>query len=251
MGIEKAIQKVKNNRQVRKVEHNNNFSDIITDELIKEAKFRRYGHWFKVDNRNRLLESPKNTDMESESKKWILKFVKKIINLNPKSIIDLASGGGNGISNLLYNILDYDKIISVERDIKCTWTIQYRLNYLAESNNADAIAGDIRYLPIKSESFDTAMIMNSLMEIVNLSEAIKETYRILKKDGYFVVLHNYEPTLYGIIELEDYCLFAKEADLYSSYDDFVSLTESLGFRRIETIFTEYNNTKSCISVYKK
>lgn len=254
IGIENAINMVKKNTIVlnnkKSYSHNNDYSDIITNQLVNKAKYRKSGKWFTRGNKGRLLSNSKLDKNNNQTKSAIL-FRDSVTKLNPKSVIDLASGIGNGVSWIVNEYEEFDKVISVERDIPCTWSIQYRLENINNSNNIDVIAGDVRNLPIKSGSFDVATTMASQIEIHGIKQFLKEVHRVLKKDGSYVTVYAYDPPLFGLMGKKEYRRFAQVADLYSGYEDFVKLCADIGLKEVRTTFIEHPNRKECVSIFKK
>jgi ubiquinone/menaquinone biosynthesis C-methylase UbiE len=58
---------------------------------------------------------------------------------------------------------------------------------LYEKVNAKLLRGNITHLPYKKESFDCVMSIATLEHIKELSLAISEMMRVLKKDGFLVL----------------------------------------------------------------
>ncbi|NOQ23647.1 MAG: hypothetical protein GQ565_13500 [Candidatus Aegiribacteria sp.] len=76
---------------------------------------------------------------------------------DPEDLIDLLSGGGYGVTHQAFQNSELKRIAAVERDLNCLWSMQYRFKYIGQNSISEAIGGDVRRLPIASESFDTAM----------------------------------------------------------------------------------------------
>ncbi|MCK4671042.1 MAG: methyltransferase domain-containing protein, partial [Candidatus Aegiribacteria sp.] len=143
------------------------------------------------------------------------------------------------------------RIAAVERDLKCLWNIQYRFKHIGRSSISEAIGGDVRRLPIASESFDTAMTLQGLVELHGISRFLQETYRVLKQDGYYVALYSEDPVTFDIIPVSDLRKFALEANLYTGHEHFISAAEKVGFRMISTKALEGTRGMKRITVFRK
>ncbi len=195
-------------------------------------KYRDSGKWFRHGNRDdRHLKFPWKSGDESNSFNI---FMKKIENTEPESLLDLASGGGSAVSHQVFLNRNLRQTLAIERDLKCLGNIQYRFKYVGRSRTSEAVGGDVRQLPVRTESIDTVMMLQALPEISGISVFLKETYRALKVGGYFIIMVSELPFTGDLISLSEFVQFAENTDLYSGYEKFQSDAEECGFRILES-----------------
>lgn len=225
VGIDEALKLVEE-RKLLKEDDLESISEI-PEEKIAKIRYRASGKWFKYGNRmERLLTFPwKNGDSDNSFN--IL--MKKIADTQPESLLDIASGGGFAVSHQVWFNSGIKQTIAVERDLKCLGNIQYRFKYVGGTLTSEAVGGDVRQLPVRTESIDTAMMLNALPEIFGITSVLFEAYRVLKKGGYFIVLVSELPFTSDLISSGDFRKFAEGADLYSGYEKFQSDAEKRGF----------------------
>lgn len=137
-----------------------------------------------------------------------LRIIKKLITSENKKILDLGCGTGYVGLNLKNNDV-------VFADIEPKYLKQI---------NGNCVALDARKLPFKKEVFD-AVICADVMEHIKEDEiALREIYRVLKKNGRALVAVPAYKGLYGHHD--------KLIGHYRRYDknDFVKLAEKSGFK---------------------
>lgn len=257
IGVEKAISMFKKQeakrQEAREIAHDNDYSAIVTPALLSKARYRKSGQWFRSKRRAEgMLEGSKlPASDKSDSAKAVRRFRDTVVRLKPKRLIDLASGGGNGVSCIMHKLRGAEKVMAVERDIRCTWTIQYRLEYLGGADIADVIAADVRILPVQSESFDAATTMQALTEICGIRRFLAEVHRILEPGGHYVAFYGCEPALYDTISLDEFRRFALEADLYAGHKEFIGTANKAGFDHVDTAFAECSTRTQCVSTFRK
>ena len=199
----------------------------IPSEIRSKIKYRASGEWFKYGNRKeRLLTFPWETGNADCSFKA---FMNAIQDTQPEVLLDIASGGGFAVSQQVYLNNAVKQTIAVERDLKCLGNIQYRFKHINRENTSEAIAGDVRHLPILSESIDTVMMLMGLPEISGIISVLKETHRVLKPKGNFVLLIPEAAYVSDQINKYDFTHFARKVDLYAGYEKFLSDAETTGF----------------------
>lgn len=211
--------------------------------------YRISGEWFRHCGRSeRLLVFPaeggSNIDIFRE-------FMNTVQRTKPDDLIDLLSGGGYGVTHQAFQNRELKRIAAVERDLNCLWSMQYRFKHIGRSSISEAIGGDVRRLPIASESFDTAMTLQGLVELHGIRGFLKEAYRVLRLDGYYVALYSEDPVTCNILPLSDLRRFALAADLYSGHDHFIAAAEEVGFGVISSKVLEGTRVKKRITVFRK
>ncbi|PIE52153.1 hypothetical protein CSA37_07840 [Candidatus Fermentibacteria bacterium] len=237
LGLEGALEMIQQVPQ-----HEKSFTSIEAVSLKDQGKmrYRGTGEWFRHCGReDKLLVFPwkKNEDGSFSA------FMKAVQEESSVVLLDLASGGGFGLSQQAFLNKTARCIIGVEKDLKCLSNIQYRLKHIGKDNIADAVGGDVRHLPIMDESVDTAMMLAGLPEIHGISRLLKEVFRVLKPQGSFHLL--IEDRLFisnppfvsvGFSE-KDFRIFAEAADLFSGGEQFASAARRAGFQVTSRIFS--------------
>ena len=113
-------------------------------------------------------------------KSWKEKLI-SLINADKESyVLDLASGSG-----------DLTKILKDKIDCNCLIydsNIEMLEKAKKKIKNAQIISGNAENLPFKSESFDYVMVGFGLRNFSDLDQSLKEVWRVLKKDGFFLCL---------------------------------------------------------------
>lgn len=119
---------------------------------------------------------------------------------------------------------------------------------IGRSSISEAIGGgDVRLLPIASESFDTAMTM----QVHGISRFLKEVYRVLKQGSCYVALYSEDPVICNILPLSEFRRFALAADLYAGHEQFIAAARKIGFRVIRTKVLDGASGKNLITVFRK
>lgn len=223
LGIDKSVEIVlEKQKQIESITE----LDTVSDKIRWKMKYRASGKWFKYSNRTpRLLTFPWEEDSDGSFRA----FMKAISITRPKVLLDVASGGGFGVSQQVYLNGTVMQVIAVERDPKCLTNIQYRFKHIGKSSIADAVGGDVRYLPVLSSSVDTAMMLGGLHEIHGISRVLREVYRVLKPGGSFHVLVGEEQLSVEGVSEDDFRWFTSVADLYAGGASFVQTASSCGF----------------------
>lgn len=130
--------------------------------------------------------------------RWMYAQVKSEIR-NPKSeILDLGCGYGRLAKKILHDFPE-SRVIGV--DIS-----QYYVNLFNQelSPRGKAIKGDIRKLPFKDSSFDTVIMVTTLMylrESRDQEKAAEELFRTLRTGGRFVIIER-APRGHAILMLD-------------------------------------------------
>ncbi len=204
----------------------------IPEAVTGKMKYRDTGEWFMPGNRKeRHLKFPWRNGDESDSFNI---FMRRILDTEAGSLLDLASGGGSGISHQAFLNRGLEQALSVERDLKCLGNIQFRFKYMCRNRTSEAVGGDVRQLPVRTEVIDTIMMLNALPEIQGMSVMLKEVYRVMKKGGYFIIKVSELPFTGDLIPLSEFARFAMNTDLYSGYEKFQSDAGKSGLRILKS-----------------
>ncbi len=102
-------------------------------------------------------------------------------------ILDIGTGTGDFIKILIESFKDYNSVIGI--DIKEDSLEDARKKF--KKDNIKFEIGRAEDLQYKNESFDTVSTSNVLHHLKNVSAAVNEIFRVLKKDGLFIVNEMY------------------------------------------------------------
>lgn len=222
----------------------------FSKELLQQMKYRNSGRWFGT-KRGKIQLQRSAALIGSEKGNIIDELLKEIISYNPKRICDIASGGGGGVCRLAANYHDFETIVSVERDVKCSFVVQYKLERNAPGKNTEAIAADVRKMPLKNAWFDTVMCNLSFNEIQGIAKTLSEVSRIIDSKGRFIVLNRCEPVLFDVMNKKDFISYMKKHDVFIGYDNFVENAEKSGLKQHKNTFFTVNNEQFFLSVFIK
>lgn len=124
--------------------------------------------------------------------KWRKKVVKMVHATQPQSILDIATGTGDLAINLAKET-HAPKIVGL--DISAGM-LEVGKQKVADKNLTDRIElvlGDSEQLPFDDNSFDAITVAFGVRNFEDLEKGLAEIYRVLKKDGTFVVLETSIP----------------------------------------------------------
>jgi uncharacterized protein YbaR (Trm112 family) len=234
LGIDEALKMAEAERFRQSIQTNTIMKSTpeIPGEVIEKMKYRDSGEWFKKGNRaERHLKFPWKDGDPGDSFNI---FMKTIVDTEATSLLDLASGGGSAVSHQVYLNRNLKQTLAVERDLKCLGNIQYRFKHIGRGRNSEAVGGDVRYLPVKTECIDTVMMLGALPEICGVSVMLKEACRVLRDNRYFILKVQELPFSSDLIPLSEFLRFAGKTDLYAGFEKFLSEAEGCGFQVMDS-----------------
>ena len=125
-------------------------------------------------------------------KKWKKQIVSICKKINPKKILDLATGTSD-IAIELSSIKDC-KIIGVDPSSKMLEVGQIKINDQNLNDNILLEKGNAENLKYDDEMFDVVTIGYGVRNFTNLKNSLMEIYRVLKKDGLLIILETSLPS---------------------------------------------------------
>ena len=157
----------------------------LVERTKSQAQARGEGKWWEAnDRRERLLHSTSGSiPNRQEERSTLDEFAHRAIRNRPKRILDLATGAGGGISRILNQIEGIELAVATERDLRCTWQIQYKIEHFRPGLFFEAVGCDVRRLPLRDESFDYATCYHALGELCGVSRVLEEAWRVLQPSG--------------------------------------------------------------------
>lgn len=122
-----------------------------------------------------------------------------------------------------------------------------KMRKVAQGKGLEVLYGIAENLPLKSESFDLALMVTTLCFLDDVKIAFSEVYRILKPGGYFINGFVDKNSNLGKIyqKYKEKSIFYKIATFYST-DEVVLVLKEAGFKNIEfrqTIFQPLDKIK--------
>ena len=124
--------------------------------------------------------------------KWRKKVVDLVKQINPNSILDIATGTGDLAINLVET--KAEKIVGLDispgmLEVGRKKVVEKKLN-----NTIELVEGDSEALPFQDNSFDAITVAFGIRNFENLELGLSEILRVLKPQGRFVILETSVPT---------------------------------------------------------
>jgi len=183
--------------------------------------------------------------------KWKKEMAEIAKSKKPKKILDIATGTAD-IPIHLSSIKDC-KIIGVDISKKMLALGRKKIKSKNLSNNISLDIGSAENLKFSNNSFDVLTIGFGVRNFQNLSKSLKESFRVLKRSGYLIILETSLPKnrfinffylafsrlfipLVGYFFSKNpkaYLYLQKSAEIFPSGKNFTSLLLNIGFRKTE------------------
>lgn len=124
--------------------------------------------------------------------KWRKKVVKKVLDTQPKSILDIATGTGDLAISFAHS--QVKRIVGLDLS---EGMLNVARKKVIDKNIAEKITfvqGDSENLPFKDNSFEAVTVSFGVRNFENLEKGLSEIHRVLTPGGIFVVLETSVPT---------------------------------------------------------
>lgn len=125
--------------------------------------------------------------------KWRKKVVKMVHATQPQSILDIATGTGDLAINLASETHAL-RIVGLDISAGMLEIGKQKVRDKNLNNRIEMVLGDSEQLPFDDNSFDAITVAFGVRNFEDLEKGLAEIYRVLKKDGTFVVLETSVPT---------------------------------------------------------
>jgi len=119
-------------------------------------------------------------------KGWRKKAIKFLKPLNPKQILDVATGTGDFALQAL--TLNPDKITGVDISTGMLEMGRKKIEKLNLTSKVELLEGDSENLPFQENKFDAVTVAFGVRNFENLEKGLTEIYRVLKPGALIVVL---------------------------------------------------------------
>ncbi len=202
---------------------------------------------------------------------WRKKAIRQLENLQPKKILDVATGTGD-VAILTYQMLKPEQIIGIDISEGMLDLGKKKLEKLNLTNHISLQTGDSEVILFEDNQFDAITVAFGVRNFQNLVKGLQEMYRVLKPGGKLVVLEFSKPTQIGFKQIYKFYmnvaapafgkLFSKNREAYQYLNDsvqafpegpaFINIMKEAGFaetylKRLSFgICTIYCGTKSAL-----
>jgi len=213
------------------------------------------------DDLNRLISF--GTDL-----KWMKKVLKHIINHQPESILDIATGTGD-LAIKFAEKTKASKIVGLDLSEGMLSVARKKVNDTELENKVKFIKGDSEALPFDENSFNAITVSFGIRNFDNLEKGLSEIFRVLKPNGALIILETSVPTKFpfkqgyqfhskiilpivGKLFSKDkvaYSYLSKSASVFPFGDRLNNILQNIGFINVENkpqtfgVATIYTATK--------
>lgn len=181
---------------------------------------------------------------------WRKKAINELKDLNPKKILDVATGTGD-VAIQMTKTLNPEEIIGLDISKEM---LEIGKKKIAKRKISDIIkmeVGDSENLRFENNTFDAISVSFGVRNFENLEKGMREMNRVLKKDGKLIVLEFSRPTVFpikqafnfyfkyilpviGRITSKDkraYSYLYESVQAFPEGDNFISVLEKTGFKQ--------------------
>ncbi len=125
---------------------------------------------------------------------WRKTAIKQLRSLDPKSILDVATGTGD-MAILSNKILNAEKIIGIDISDGMLEVGKKKIEKLGLQQRIELLKGDSETISFKSNSFDAVTVAFGVRNFQDLELGLSEIKRVLKPGGKLIVLEFTKPKL--------------------------------------------------------
>ena len=179
---------------------------------------------------------------------WRKKAIKKILN-NPKKILDIATGTADfAISAAKHTKAN---ITGIDISDQMIYVGNKKIQQKKLNNRIKLSIEDSENLPFENESYDAITAGFGVRNFENLEQGLREIYRVVKKDGYVVILEPSTPKVFPLKQIFSFyfqkilpfigSIVSKDKSAYSYLpnsvksfpdgDDFLEILNKQGFSK--------------------
>lgn len=138
------------------------------------------------DDLNRIISLGADT-------KWRKKVIKMVAARNPESILDIATGTGD-LAIKFATATQANRIIGLDISEGMLSMAKKKISGSEISEKLVFVQGDSEALDFEDNLFDVVTVSFGIRNFENLEKGLSEIYRVLKKNGLFVILETSVPT---------------------------------------------------------
>ena len=178
---------------------------------------------FKYDFLNRFLSA--GIDI-----RWRKKAIKQIASLQPKKMLDVATGTAD-VAIMASGMLKPEKIIGIDISDGMLNVGRKKVEKAGLANIIELLNGDSETINFKDDSFDAVTVAFGVRNFQHLEKGLSEIRRVLKPGGKLVVLEFSKPKMPGVksmynLYMKVICpnvgkLFSKNRNAYKYLDESI------------------------------
>ncbi len=135
-------------------------------------------------------------------KHWRRKAIDILAPLQPKRILDVATGTGDFALATLK--LQPDEIVGVDISTQMLAIAREKINKKRVGEIVKLKVGDAENLPFEDNSFDAITVAFGVRNFEDLDKGLRELNRVLRKDGKLVILELTQPAKFPMKQLYDF-----------------------------------------------
>ncbi len=197
---------------------------------------------FRYDFLNRLLSAGIDVG-------WRKNAIRQLKKINPKSILDVATGTGD-MAILSCKLLNAEKIIGIDISDGMLEVGKKKIEKLGLQNRIELLNGDSETITFSNNSFDAVTVAFGVRNFQNLELGLNEIKRVLHPGGKLIVLEFTKPKIPVIKQFYNFYLkvltpwigtmISKNKNAYKYLndsvqkfpegDDFVTILNKLGYK---------------------
>jgi demethylmenaquinone methyltransferase / 2-methoxy-6-polyprenyl-1,4-benzoquinol methylase len=197
---------------------------------------------FRYDFLNRFLSA--GIDI-----KWRKKALKQLVNLQPKTILDVATGTAD-VAIMASALLKPQKITGIDISDGMLDIGRKKILKAGLQDGIELLNGDSETINFAANSFDAVTVAFGVRNFEHLEKGLSEIHRVLKPGGKLVVLEFSKPKLAGVKSFYNVYmkvvtpsmgkLFSKNRNAYKYLDEsiqkfpegknFTSILDHLGYK---------------------
>ena len=186
-------------------------------------------------------------------KGWRRKAVNFLKEINPKTILDIATGTGDFAIEAMN--LNPDKIVGVDISQGMLKVGVEKINKLGLQNKIELKLGDSENLPFADNSFDAITVGFGVRNFETLEKGINDIYRVLNTNGMISILEFSKPKIFPVKQVYHFYfryitpalgkLFSKDSSAYTYLpesvkafpdgEDFLAVLKKAGFKETKAI----------------
>ena len=161
---------------------------------------------------------------------WRKKAIKQLLSLQPKKILDVATGTGD-FAITGYEILKPDKIIGIDISDGMLDIGRKKILKAGLQNHIELLNGDSEAILFDDNSFDAVTVAFGVRNFEHLENGLSEIKRVLRPGGKLIVLECTKPSMPVIKQLYHFYMkfitpkigkiIAKNNDAYQYLNDSV------------------------------
>lgn len=196
-------------------------------------------------------------------KGWRKKTIQLLKPINPKAILDIATGTGDFAIEAIK--LNPEKVTGVDISEGMLKLGIEKVKKKGLESKIELLLGDSENLPFEDNSFDAITVGFGVRNFENLEKGINDIYRVLNKGGMLAILEFSKPQRFPIKQLYNFYflyvtpfigkLFSKDNSAYTylpesvkafpAGEEFVNILKKLNFKEVKV----YELTFGIASIY--